>query len=650
MIRLPLHKSIRFKLFLFTSLLVTVLLSSTAFLDGSFLFRQLLLTRQEQSVTESRMMANQLQSVLDGWVSQMLMVTNGLAFSPRKKYQTIVRGYIKSNTEVVGFYLIPENMAAVGAAPPLSVITENLQDNRFIGKNVAAVNTSTLRFLQNYVKTIKKGDSNLKVINLSPHTKTPLLVIGMAFNVEGSQSRVWAFLSVWQTRMFSALTDSDSAYVVLLDDAMGVVTSNSSKTLLNSKALQYSEELKGMREITVNSGFKEWKSAKADLFFGTWNDLPSYQLRLYSVTSGAPIYAALIEIIKRSAYLALFVALISILLVYYAAGKTTQNLKALMYGALEIAKGNFQNRMQIRSGDEVGILGSIINYMAVELEKFVLTRTEKARLESALDTAKTVQNSYIPQVGSVPSQYKIGAFYQPAETCGGDWWGHFPINSDIHVFAIADATGHGIPAALITAMIYSMVSLAAQDVKNEAIEDISPAAMLGKFNEALCVHGSTKHTLTCFLAVIDSSRGIMKFSNAGHNMPLYYAAQTIENQSVEFQRKPLKAMGNPLGLINGSRFRDEVQLLNKNDRILFYTDGLIECTNEKRVQWGKANLVKLLKGTIGDEAQSITEQIISRAFGFYNQFPLGDDITLLVVDYQGVGSENIKKNEFDKTA
>jgi serine phosphatase RsbU (regulator of sigma subunit) len=647
MIRIPIHKSIRFKLFVFTSLLIACLLSTTAFLDGSFLFRQLMLTKQEQTGIESRMMANQLESVLDGWVSQMLMVTNGLAFSKKESHEAIVRAYTKSNTDIVGFYLVQEKVGK-DEGFELSVLSADKMDNRFVGANPDAIHQATVKRLKTAVRSLNKSKTKLEFTNLAPIVGAPIFAVGMSFNVEGSKERVWAFVTTWQTRMFSALTDSETGFVVLLDKKMNVLTSNSLKTLNSPKNIQFQNEIDEMSQIKVNSGLKEWKHNENDLSFGTWSDLKRYNLRLYSITSGKPIYMALTQIIERSAYLALFVTLVSIMIVYYVAGKTTQSLNVLMSGALEIAKGNFKNKVQINSNDEVGVLGRIVNYMSVELENFVQTRAEKVRLESSLETAKIVQKSYIPTVDSLPETFNLSAFYQPADACGGDWWGHFPVNKDLHLFAIADATGHGIPAALITAMIFSMTSLAAQDLKDKKIENISPADMLSKFNKALSSHGNSRHTLTYFVAVVDSARGIMKFASAGHNPPLYYSATQNDGGQVDYVRKPLKASGNPLGLINDSHYIDNTQVLNHKDRILLFTDGLIECTNQDGTPWGKNSLQKLLKYRIADDAPEVVDQIVKDSFKHFDGHPLVDDITLVVINY--LGKSGVQQAAKKKTA
>jgi serine phosphatase RsbU (regulator of sigma subunit) len=606
-----------------------------------------MLTKQEQTGIESRMMANQLESVLDGWVSQMLMVTNGLAISKKESHEAIVRAYTKSNTDIVGFYLVQEKVGADNGFE-LSVLNADKKDNRFVGADPEVIHQTTVKQLKTAVRSLNKSKTKLELTNLAPIVGAPIFAVGMSFDVEGSKERVWAFVTTWQTRMFSALTDNETGFVVLLDKKMKVLTSNSLKTLNSPKSMPFQSKIKEMSQIKVNAGLKEWNHNDNELSFGTWSDLKRYNLRLYSITSGAPIYMALTQIIERSAYLALFVTLISIMIVYYVAGKTTQSLNLLMSGALEIAKGNFKNKVRINSNDEVGVLGRIVNYMSVELENFVQTRADKVRLESSLETAKIVQKSYIPTIDSLPETFNLSAFYQPAEACGGDWWGHFPIDKDLHLFAIADATGHGVPAALITAMIFSMTSLAAQDLKDKKIEDVSPADMLNKFNKALSSHGSTRHTLTYFVAIVDSTRGIMKFANAGHNLPLYYSATPHDGGQVDYVRKPLKASGNPLGLINDSHYKDNIQVLNNKDRILLYTDGLIECTNQNGTPWGKNSLQKLLKYRIADDTADVVDQIVKDSFKHFEGHPLADDITLVVINY--LGESGVQQTSKKKSA
>lgn len=647
--QLPFYKSLRFKLFVFTSILVTTLLATTSFVDGSYLFSQLLLSRQEQTIQDAKSIANHTESTLDSWFSQLIVMTNGLAQSQENQYQKTIDSFTKSHPDFVGFLLVPEkgNKALLKT---ISAFADGKDDPRYGDSSRKIVQTSITKAVTAFANSASARKKSNAILNLGPAARLPLIATGLSFGMTGDAGKVWAFMVVWQTRLVETMTSEDKGFVAVKDQGGNLITSNSLNALLNPKAAPYGEESASIRKNSNESGFREWKTNEGEHVFGSWSDIKSYSLRVFSFTSGAPVYLALEQIIKRSVLLAVFVTLLSIMITYYAASSTTKHLKVLMNGALEIARGNFKSRVAISSRDEVGILGQIINYMSVELENFVLTRTQKAKLESELDTARTVQAAFIPDESSLPENFRVKAFYKPADACGGDWWGHFPINENLHLVAIADATGHGIPAALVTAMIYSMTSMAAKNSADQTMEQISPARMLESFNKSLCAHGSRQHTLTCFLAIFDLRHNNFKFANAGHNLPLYYQADL---DGGGLKRKSIQSAGNPLGLDAESTYSDRTQQLSNGDRLILYTDGLIECTDSSGDAWDKGKMQKLLKTEITGNAEDICGSIVNSAFSHFAGFPLKDDITLVVMEILDKKESDVEfsqLNELEETA
>jgi serine phosphatase RsbU (regulator of sigma subunit) len=628
---------------------VTTLLATTAFVDGSYLFSQLLLSRQEQTITDAKSMANHTESTLDSWFSQLIVMTNGLAQSQADQYQKTIDNFTKSHPDFVGFLLVPEkgNKALQKA---ITAYTVGKDDPRYGDSSRKSLQNAATKAITAFVNTASTKKKSSAILNLAPATKLPLIATGLSFSMTGDAGKVWAFMVVWQTRLVETMISEDKGFVAVKDKEGNLITSNSLSALLNPKTAPYTEETASIRKNSNESGFREWKTGDGDHVFGSWGDIKSYSLRIFSFTSGAPVYQALELIIKRSVLLAVFVTLLSIMVTYYAASSTTKHLKALMNGAMEIARGNFKSRVTISSRDEVGILGQIVNYMSVELENFVLTRTQKAKLESELDTARTVQAAFIPDESSLPDNFRVKAFYQPADACGGDWWGHFPINENLHLVAIADATGHGIPAALVTAMIYSMTSMAAKNSSDLTMDQISPARMLESFNKSLCAHGSRQHTLTCFLVIFDLRHNLIKFANAGHNLPLFYQA---EKDGSGLKRKSIQAAGNPLGLDAESTYSDRSQQLGTGDKIILYTDGLIECTDSSGDAWDKGKMQRLLKTEIVNNAEDICGSIVTSAFEHFAGFPLKDDITLVVMEILERKESDVEfshLNELDETA
>ena len=126
------------------------------------------------------------------------------------------------------------------------------------------------------------------------------------------------------------------------------------------------------------------------------------------------------------------------------------HLNTLFTATQRIAEGNFETKVEIPSSDEIGALSDSFNFMSDEITRFMGEMKEKARLENEVKVAQLVQSSFFPNDDITIGPVDISAFYQPASECGGDWWGYVE-DENVLVLIIADATGHGVPAALLTA-------------------------------------------------------------------------------------------------------------------------------------------------------------------------------------------------------
>src|SRR5262249_50797605 len=148
-----------------------------------------------------------------------------------------------------------------------------------------------------------------------------------------------------------------------------------------------------------------------------------------------------------------FGALILALLLSYT---LTKNINVLTWFAKRVGQGDFSAKPDIRSRDEVGVLGRTFSQMIDEVQKLLKETAEKARMEDELKTAGVIQESLFPaKKESEEGSIKLAGFYTTSSECGGDWWNYFLSNNEFHAI-IADATGHGTPAALITAAARSI--------------------------------------------------------------------------------------------------------------------------------------------------------------------------------------------------
>jgi serine phosphatase RsbU (regulator of sigma subunit) len=150
---------------------------------------------------------------------------------------------------------------------------------------------------------------------------------------------------------------------------------------------------------------------------------------------------------------------------------------------------------------------------------------------------------------------------------------------------VGDATGKGVPAALVMSTTCGMLRLAAQSYS-------SPGEMLQQVNEALFPNIPTNMFVTCFYAILDPKNGSLRYANAGHDLP--YLRRRSGDDAEE-----LRARGMPLGLMPGRGYEEKETLLETGDSALFYSDGLVEAhTTPKARCLASLGFVRSLPGTL----------------------------------------------------
>ncbi|MCB0386337.1 MAG: HAMP domain-containing protein, partial [Bdellovibrionales bacterium] len=170
------------------------------------------------------------------------------------------------------------------------------------------------------------------------------------------------------------------------------------------------------------------------------------------VVSFVPKKAALatvrLLVFKSSLFLILLIGLASLLSVF-GAHHLTDALKRLFEATHKVAQGDFDLEIDVDSEDEVGGLTRGFNHMTQEIKRLLAETAEKARMETELATAKTVQATLFPETNFRSGSIEIKGYYEPASECGGDWWYYNKVGNKTFLW-IGDATGHGVPAALVT--------------------------------------------------------------------------------------------------------------------------------------------------------------------------------------------------------
>jgi serine phosphatase RsbU (regulator of sigma subunit) len=156
-------------------------------------------------------------------------------------------------------------------------------------------------------------------------------------------------------------------------------------------------------------------------------------------------------------------------------------------------------------------------------------------------------------------------------------------------------------------------------------QNMSPGELLGEANELLCEETPPGMFITCFYAVIEPRSGLIRFANAGHNLPYCLGQNGL---------RPLNARGMPLGALPGSVYEGEQAVLVPGEGLLLYSDGLVEAHDPQGEMFGNERLEKLLAGLAPDG--NALDVLLETLGEFTGDTPeQEDDITLLWVNHTG---------------
>jgi serine phosphatase RsbU (regulator of sigma subunit)/ketosteroid isomerase-like protein len=239
---------------------------------------------------------------------------------------------------------------------------------------------------------------------------------------------------------------------------------------------------------------------------------------------------------------------------------------------------------------------------------------ERERIEQELRVARDIQQASLPKEVPTLEGWEISSYYQPAKEVGGDFYDFHPLSDGRLGVAVGDATGKGVPAALVMASARSMLRAVAQasDSAGEALRRV---------NDVLATDIPQNMFVTCFYAILEPESASLTYANAGHDLPYLHRNDEAEE---------LRARGMPLGLMAGMEYEEKKIVLQKGDSALFYSDGLVEAHDTKGEMFGFPRL-RALMAEHGEEGY-LGEFLMEELYSFVGEgWEQEDDITLLTL-------------------
>ncbi len=271
---------------------------------------------------------------------------------------------------------------------------------------------------------------------------------------------------------------------------------------------------------------------------------------------------------------------------------------------------------------EFETLGRDLLALADQLVRLLRETAEKASLKKELEVAGAVQQMLLPEHDLIERPYaKVAAYYHPAAECGGDWWAVHDLPDGRFLIVLGDVTGHGVASAILTGAAKAACDLAMSQQRDTLkCEDV-----LRMMNTA--IHGAARQRLlmTCVAAIIDPRSMTLSVANAGHAFPFL-----ARGQGERCEMAPIISHGAPLGATRDSVYSSTQVKLEAGDVLLWYTDGLIECEDERGEHFSEKRLKATLQHASRWHAPAIRDSIVHAITRFMGTHAQKDDITFVV--------------------
>lgn len=260
-------------------------------------------------------------------------------------------------------------------------------------------------------------------------------------------------------------------------------------------------------------------------------------------------------------------------------------------------------------------------------------RQKNEQMETDLRMATELQQALMPSTyPTFPADAAADATklrfchrYLPATLMGGDFFHVARLNEDTAAICICDVMGHGVRAALITAMMRAMI-------ETHSIEAAEPGRLLTQLNSEFT--GILKQTgtlvfVTVLYFVINIKTGIARFARGGHPLPLQVRRSSNEVQTIIMAAD---SVGPAIGIVPNAQFKTTEMKLAPGDFLLFYTDGIIEVQAGDGSQFGVKGLQESVRSNLDQPTESLLDAIVSDVYKFGDSTVLTDDACLVVAE------------------
>jgi sigma-B regulation protein RsbU (phosphoserine phosphatase) len=243
--------------------------------------------------------------------------------------------------------------------------------------------------------------------------------------------------------------------------------------------------------------------------------------------------------------------------------------------------------------------------------------SRQARLQRELESARFVQRNLLPPEPEEATSLDIRGYSESAAPCGGDWWFQYPLSETRTLVLIGDVTGHGVPAAILTAAVRGACDMlcALQG------EQLRLSHLMEQLNGLISALGQGQLMMSACVVLLDQRRRELRIINAGHPFPLLVRQGKVHT---------VLGNGSPLGMSQENAFAVGRATFEAGDMLVLYTDGVTEAENTLGEAFSDKRLRRAIAERSGTSAAELRDEVLAQLRRFAGERQ-EDDITLVVI-------------------
>jgi len=268
--------------------------------------------------------------------------------------------------------------------------------------------------------------------------------------------------------------------------------------------------------------------------------------------------------------------------------------------------------------DDERLLSIIASQSAQVVENARLHEEEQElkKMRREIELAGIIQKQLLPKEQPDVKQYSFCGRNVTAHSVGGDYYDFIQLDDNRWAICLGDVSGKGLPASLLMSNLQAIL-------RGQVIYQPSPGTLLKHANRQLFQSTNMEKFVTLFLGILDVNSHTLQYSSGGHEYPFLIHSDE--------SNKRLKTGGIPLGVIESQEYEEETVEFKPGDKLVIYSDGIIDCRNSEDRDFGEARLKKLLIEHCNKSAQEIMDSIFNASLEHGEECQLFDDMTMVVI-------------------